>query len=254
MIDLHTHILPGIDDGAGSLEEAVALVRAAWESGIDQIVATPHVRDDYPTTHEQIEKGVAELRRALADAEVPVVVHEGAEVDVERAARMDIGDLERLTIGGDSRYLLVEVPYSESSQALDGLTDRLHHHGIVPVLAHPERSSIFIEEPRRLLPHVDAGCLVQLTAGSLIGDAGRDVLNAARRLLELQIVHIVASDSHGYEIRRSSLRDGVAQLDPTLAAYLTSEVPAAILADEPVELPPRSDGRRRRWQRTFSRR
>jgi len=248
VIDLHTHILPGVDDGADSLEEAVGLARTAWESGVSQLVATPHVRNDYPTTYEQIDEGLDKLREALAAAEVEVVVHQGAELDVELAATMHITELERLTFCGKSRYLLVEVPYSGTPQALEGLADKLRRNGIVPVLAHPERSGLFVDDPRRLVPFVQAGCLVQLTAGSLIGDAGRDVRTAAHQLLELQIVHIVASDSHGSAIRRSSLRDGVAGLDPGLAAHLTRTAPAAILANEPVELPPTPHRRRRWWQ------
>jgi protein-tyrosine phosphatase len=250
MIDLHTHILPGVDDGVASLEEAVQLARSSWESGVRQIVATPHVRADYPTTRERIEAGVAEVRRALAEEGIPVEIHPGAEVDVDYAAGLDTSELERLTIGAAGRYVLVEVPYFGTPHALEGFASRLRRHRLVPVLAHPERSETFIDEPRRMLELADAGCLVQVTSGSLAGDAGRRVRNAARQLLELGIVNVVASDAHGPAIRRSGVREGVADLDPALASYLTEDAPADIVAGRQVDDPPRRErGRAGRWLR-----
>lgn len=244
MIDLHTHILPGLDDGAETLEEAVDLCREAWRSGVRQIVATPHVRDDYPTTRAQIDDGLAALRRALADRGIPLTLHAGAELDVRRAASMSHDDLMRLTIGARGRYMLVEVPYSGSSQLLEAFATTLVRRGIVPILAHPERSSAFGEEPSRLAPLVRSGCLVQLTAGSLVGEAGRKARRTALHLLDRGLVHLVASDVHGHGIARSGMRRGVSRLDARLAAYLTQEAPAAILAGEPVGPPPARSGRR----------
>ena len=247
VIDLHTHILPGIDDGAASMQDSVRMAREAWESGVRQIVATPHVRLDYPTTAEQIEAGVDQLRRALAEEDVPVVLHAGAEVDVHHAATLQPAELRRLTLGQQRRYLLLEVPYEGSPEPLEAVALRLRRHAIVPVLAHPERSAAFIEGPRYLLELVAAGCLVQVTSGSLVGDAGRRVRRTAQQLLELGIVHVLASDAHGAEIPRSGLGAAAGELEPALAAYLTRETPAAILAGGEVGDPPEAD--RQRWWR-----
>lgn len=254
VIDLHMHILPGLDDGVATIEEAVELGRAAWRSGVDQIVATPHVRDDYPTTREQIGAGLATLRQALAEAGVPVRLHAGAELDVRRAAAMEPSDLEDLGIGEHRRYLLLEVPYSGSPQLLEAFADTLRRRALVPILAHPERSAAFSEEPNRLFPLLESGCLVQVTAGSLVGDAGQRARRAAQELLERGMVHVVASDAHGRDLPRSGVADGVRGLDPALAAYLTQEAPTAILAGQPVGEPPRPGSGRSRRRRAAARR
>lgn len=239
VIDLHTHILPGLDDGVASLAEAVDLARESWTSGVDQIVATPHVRDDYPTTRRQIDAGLEQLREALAAANVPLQLHRGAELDVRLAAGLEPAELERLLLGESRRYLLLEVPYSGSPHVLEAFAHTLRRRDIIPILAHPERSATYADKPDYLLPLLEAGCLVQVTAGSVVGDAGRRIRRTTRELLQRGMVHVLASDAHGHRIPRSSLADGALELDAALADYLTQQTPAAILAGLPVADPPR---------------
>ncbi len=249
MIDLHAHILPGVDDGVRSLEEACELARVAVADGIAVTAATPHVRDDYPTTAEQVECGVEALRRRLADAGIPLEVVHGAEVDIGALARLSEEEVVRLTLGQAGRYLLVEFPYGGWPSALEGATARVLAAGITPILAHPERNDLVQQAPRRLLPVVESGCLVQVTAASLAGGLGRAAAAAGHELLRLRLAHVAATDAHGPAMRAMTLSAAAAAVrDEAVARYLTEDAPAAVLAGEPVPPPPPA-GRRPLWRR-----
>ena len=241
MIDLHSHILPGLDDGARTIEDSRALAERAAADGISAIAATPHVRADYPTTPAQMEAGVAALRADFAAHGIGVEVVHGGEIDLEALEDLGEDELRRFSLGQSGRYVLVETPYSgwplDLEQRLFGLTVL----GLVPVLAHPERNAEVQEAPARLGPLVEQGALVQITAASLDGRIGKRSKETAGKLIQEGLAHLVASDAHTPEIREAGLAAAVASLgDAGLAAYLTQEVPAAVLAGEPVpDRPPR---------------
>jgi protein-tyrosine phosphatase len=235
MIDLHTHILPGVDDGTRSLEEAREVALDAAAEGVTVLAATPHVRDDYPTTAEVMEEGVAELRADFAAQGIPVQVVPGAEVDIGILWALPQEELRRLTLAQTGRYLLLEMPYRGWPVALDTAVTRLVWLGITPLLAHPERNPEVQDRPERLRTLVDAGALAQVTAASLNGGLDRASQAAAVRLLELRLAHVLASDTHGPHITREGMGAATRRLaDPDLARYLTIEAPGAIIAGEPV--------------------
>lgn len=235
MIDLHTHILPGVDDGTRSLEEAREVALDAAAEGVTVLAATPHVRDDYPTTAEVMEEGVAELRADFAAQGIPVQVLPGAEVDIGILWALPQEELRRLTLAQTGRYLLLEMPYRGWPVALDTAVSRLVWLGIIPLLAHPERNPEVQDRPERLRTLVDAGALAQVTAASLNGGLDRASQAAAIRLLELRLAHVLASDTHGPHITREGIGAATRRLaDPDLARYLTVEAPGAIIAGEPV--------------------
>lgn len=235
MIDLHSHVLPGIDDGARSLLDSRAIATAAAEDGVSVLAATPHVRDDWPTTAEMMEEAVAIVRADFAIQSIPVEVLHGAEVDLSILWAIPPEELRRLTIAQTGRYLLLEFPYRGWPFALDSAVTRLVQLGITPLLAHPERNPEVQDRPDRLGGLVESGALVQLTAASFQGERDRSAQAAARRLLELGLVHVLASDSHGPHISREGLGAVARNLDdPALARYLTVDVPGAIIAGEPV--------------------
>ncbi len=243
MIDLHSHILPGVDDGARSLEEARSLARAAVADGVRAIAATPHVRHDYPTTAARMEEGVRELRGDLAREGIELEVLQGGEVSVDEIDNLSTDDLRRFTLGEGRRYLLLEFPDWGWPLALDGIIATLLHADLVPVLAHPERNVDVQGDPGRLAAPVSEGALVQVTASSLTGSGGRSARAAARRLLGQGLVHLLASDAHGSLIRRSSLGEAAGAVgDPRLARFLTVDVPAAIAAGQPLPSRPEARG------------
>jgi protein-tyrosine phosphatase len=235
VIDLHTHVLPGIDDGARSLIDSRAIATAAAEDGISMLAATPHVRDDYPTTAEVMEEAVAMVRADFAIHDIPVEVLHGAEIDLSLLWAIPPEELRRLTIAQTGRYLLLEFPYRGWPFALDSAVTRLVQLGVTPLLAHPERNPEVQDRPDRVRGLVESGALVQVTAASLQGERDRAAQAAALRLLDLGLVHVLASDSHGPHISREGL-GAVARAieDPALGRYLTVEVPKAIVAGEPV--------------------
>lgn len=235
MIDLHTHVLPGVDDGARTLGEARALALDLASQGVTVIAATPHVRDDYPTTPEVMEEAVAEVRADFEAHGVPVEVVHGAEVDLGLLWAIPREELRRLTIAQTGRYLLLEFPYRGWPFALDSAVKRLVGLGVTPLLAHPERNPEVQDRPDRVRGIVEAGALVQVTAASLEGSRDRAAQAAALRLLDLGLVHVLASDSHGPHISREGMAAAAATLDdPELARYLTVDAPGAIVAGEPV--------------------
>ncbi len=246
MIDLHSHILPGLDDGARTMEEAVEIARAALGDGIDTIAATPHVRDDYPTSPEVMERCVEQVRGALTEAGVALELLTGGEVAIDRLDRFDRADLSRFGLGGNPNYLLVEFPYFGWPLDLPDRLFRLQLVGITPVLAHPERNADVQSSPERLERIVESGTLVQLTAASLDGRLGRQPRETGLRLVELGLAHLIASDAHHPGIRTVGMAAAAGAVgDEALAGWLTDEIPRAIV--ENTRLPERPE-RARRWR------
>lgn len=245
MIDLHSHILPGFDDGVRTPEEARELARAAFADGVRAIAATPHVRDDYPTRAEEMERGVALLRADLAEQGITIDVLPGGELDLDRLEELDDDELRRFSLAGSGRYLLVEFPYYGWPRSLEWLPSTLSSLRLVPVLAHPERNADVQRRPERLTGWVAEGGLVQVTAASVDGRLGRRARAGARALLERGLVHVVASDAHSPDLRACGLAAAAAAIETDeLAQYLTVDAPAAIVAGEPVPPPPRRRRRR----------
>lgn len=248
MLDLHSHILPGVDDGAASLEDALEIARAAAEDGTQGIAATPHVRGDYPTTAERMQAGVAELEAAIGAEGIPLQIYPGGEIALDRLGSLAPDELRRFGLAG-SRYVLLEFPYQGWPLDLGQRLFELEMLGLVPVLAHPERSAEVRAAPKRLAPLVDGGALVQVTAASLDGRLGSRTRATALELVESGLAHLIASDAHSAEVREVGMRDAAAAVGGPLAVWLTQEVPAAIVADAPLPPRPATAAKRRRWWR-----
>ncbi|MGH3062121.1 MAG: tyrosine-protein phosphatase, partial [Gaiellaceae bacterium] len=251
LIDLHSHILPGLDDGSRTVEDARALARRAAAEGVTAIAATPHVRVDYPTRPEEMERGVMRLREDFVAQGIDVDVLHGGEIDLGMLATLDDDELRRFSLAQSGRYLLLEFPYSGWPASLEETVYGLGLRGFVAVVAHPERNRALQSDPRRLAEAVRIGALVQVTAASLDGRIGRSSQKAAVRLLELDLAHVLASDAHTPEIREAGLAGAAESVgDEALAHFLTVDAPTAIVAGEALpERPPRT--RRRRWHFLF---
>jgi protein-tyrosine phosphatase len=244
VIDLHSHLLHDLDDGPRTVAGALAIARAMAADGVTTVAATPHVREDWPAvTPVARDERLRELRIALEADGVALEVLPGGEVALD--ALPELGALERAAfgLGGNPAVLLLEFPYWGWPLQLGDAVFQLAVAGITPVLAHPERNLEVQDAPERLEPAVRAGALVQLTAASVDGRLGRGSQAACRRLLELGLAHVIASDAHTPDIRAAGLSRAAAAVGGGLGRWLTHDVPAALLAGEP--LPPRPGGRRR---------
>jgi protein-tyrosine phosphatase len=256
MIDLHTHVLPGIDDGPETIEDSLALARAAAASGTRVLVATPHVSRRYPNDAETIGSLVDELNARLRTEEIELEVLAGAEIAMTWLIDIAPEELPRLRLGAGP-WLLVEPPFTPVIAGLDTMLLDLQRQGHQILLAHPERCQAFHRDPAMLRSLVRAGVLTSITAGSLIGSFGGEVRSFALSLAREGLVHNVASDTHD-TVRRppgSTAELHQAGLSP-LAEWLTEQVPAAILSGE--EIPPQpivelpgieAPARRSRWRR-----
>ena len=254
MIDLHTHVLPGVDDGARTVAESLDMARAAVADGVRLLAATPHVREDYPTGADTVERLVAQLQRTVLAAGIALDLRPGGELAVDKLAELSLDELWRFGLAGNPRYLLVEFPYYGWPLALGERVLRLRAAGITPVLGHPERNGDVQAAPERLGSLVRAGALVQLTAGSLDGSFGRTARSTAEALLALEYAHLVGTDAHGPGIRRAGMSDAARALDDDrLARWLTNDVPEAIVTGGDVPPRPRAARRDGGWLRRHAR-
>jgi protein-tyrosine phosphatase len=244
VIDLHSHILPGLDDGARTLDDALEIARAAMADGITTIAATPHVREDYPTTADAMEIGVRQLRAAFERERIELELLPGGEVSLEQLDRLSHDELRRFGLAGNPKYLLIETPYMDWPLGFGDIVSRLRSQGVTAVIAHPERNGAVQADLEKVERLVHGGALIQVTAASLDGRLGSRPRACARRLLDAGLVHMVGSDAHAGGIREVGLSAASKAIgNPSLARWLTEEVPAAIVRGE--ELPPRPVAQRR---------
>jgi protein-tyrosine phosphatase len=237
VVDLHCHVLAGIDDGPQTIDGSVAIARAAAAAGVRTIVATPHVSRRYANQAETIGKLVGELNERLAADALEIRIAPGAEVALTQAIDLTTEQLSALGLGGGP-WLLVEPPLTPVASSLDALLLGLQRRGHRIVLAHPERCPAFHGDPQMIGSLVRAGMVTSITAGSLVGRFGSEVHRFALQLAQEDMIHNVASDAHDDTRRPPGIMAELEQsgLGP-LAQWLTVEVPGAILAGE--EIPPR---------------
>jgi protein-tyrosine phosphatase len=240
VIDLHLHLLPGIDDGADDLDTAAAMCRQAAEDGCVTLVATPHQRTE---RWENLDAGLLEALRRQVEAELdgrPRVLL-GGEIRVDSALLDDLSAPPGpLSLAG-SRYLLLELDRQRPHGALPELVHELAVRGRVPVFAHPEFIPELAGDLDLAAELAAAGALFQVTAASVTGDFGRAARTACRAMLEAGLVHFVASDAHGRDRRPPDLhraRRRIAERwGEDLAERLTEGNPRRVLADVPLATP-----------------
>jgi protein-tyrosine phosphatase len=237
-VDIHCHLLPGIDDGAKSWDESLAMARMAVADGIETVVVTPHQLGGFSQNHgDAIRERTEELSRRLAENEIPLTVLPGADVRIEAGMIGLVRQGEVLSLADHRRHILLELPH-EIYVPLDRLLSELKAAGMVGILSHPERNAGIMANPALVGPLVDAGCLMQITAGSLLGTFGPHSQSVAERLASDGLVHFVSTDAHGLKSRRPQLAGAhrrMAELvGPMLADQCCCTNPAAVAAGKPV--------------------
>jgi protein-tyrosine phosphatase len=243
VIDLHCHILPGLDDGPSNLDFSLAMARAAVEAGTQLIVATPHIRADFDVDPAEIEPRVDLFNDRLQRERLPLRVLPGAEIGWATAPELDDRQLARLSLGSGKRVLL-ESPYGKKPVDVEGIVAGLEERGFKAVLAHPERCPLFQRDLERLRGLVERGTLCSITAGSMAGRFGEPVRTFSVAMLRAGLVHDVASDAHDHIHRPPDLVGAFTKIEEEIpgieqqAAWYTVTSPVAILAGNPLPQAP----------------
>jgi protein-tyrosine phosphatase len=246
VIDLHTHILPGLDDGARDLDAAFELAQESVAQGVSVIAATPHVRADFPAVQPStISTETETLQRHLDVAAIPLRLVPGGEVDLSWALDAPRDALRRVSYAGFGAWLLVETPYGPLPSLFEALLEEVRVHGLDILLAHPERNPSFQDDPKRLRALVGRGVCVQVTAASLASRRRSKSRQLALALVKEGVAHVIASDAHTAGLR-PTLQAGflaAAREDAVRAEWMVTEAPAAILEGDRPQDPPSSQRR-----------
>jgi protein-tyrosine phosphatase len=240
MIDIHLHILPGVDDGPKTVEEATVLAKALVQEGIHTAIATPHYNDLFPQRPaREIKERVHDLQQVFDCQKIPLRLFAGHEALIKYGLVEDI-QAGRLATLNESRYLLLELWNNNWLPETERVIFELRAFGLVPIIAHPERYRVIQHDPHRLAALLQQGALAQLTAGSLVGTGGRAAQHCAEILLKKGLIHCIASDGHALHKRKLGVIDGVQRATMLLGQahvkQLTEMQPAAIIGDRMASL------------------
>lgn len=234
MIDIHTHILPCVDDGPRNMESSLEILRKAAGAGVTTVVATPHVVDSASAYNGRgIGDALAAVKKRLVQEGVAIEVLRGAELFLAYDLGHRLKEQKDLTINGTGRYVLVELPVYDMPLYAEQTFFDLCLQGFVPILAHPERYFYIQKKPGRLQGIIEKGVLTQMNIGSITGAYGRRVQKTAKALLSQNLIHMVASDVHACSEGDYPLQRGFSALasvvGPDRARKMVADIPEKII-------------------------
>lgn len=215
MIDIHSHILPGIDDGAQTEADSLAMARAAVEDGIHTIIATPHHKNGaFENIKENIITYTTILNELFESEGIPLTLLPGQETRINGDMIEDIQKDELLTLN-HTKYLFVEFPSATVPAYASQMLFDIQVAGYIPIIVHPERNQELIERPEKLYDFVRKGALTQVTAGSVIGKFGKNIEKFSHELINNNLTHFIASDAHNTTTRQFWMQEAFAAVDHT---------------------------------------
>jgi protein-tyrosine phosphatase len=210
LIDIHSHILPGIDDGAKTTEDSIDMARKAVSEGIHTIIATPHHRNGkYDNVKADILQRVNQLNETLKQESINLEVLPGQESRIYGEILEDYQKGEILTLNQDSQNLFIEFPSNSVPRYADRLLYDIQVEGLIPVIVHPERNAELIERPDKLYKLVKNGAATQVTASSLVGYFGKNIQKFSQQIIEANLTHFIASDAHNINNRSFKMEEAM---------------------------------------------
>lgn len=209
MIDIHSHILPGVDDGPDLMSESIEMARMAASRGTTEIVATPHFADGYPFNRELIYSTLSELRNELNSNNIALTVHYGLEVQLNTGLfkALDEMDKEDLTVANNSKYMLVELPFYDIPEYIEELIETIVKMDLIPIIVHPLRNARIMENLKIIDRFAALGCLFQVNKEAILNAYPVKTLAIVKNLIASNKIHFIASDSHSSKknMRRPTL-------------------------------------------------
>ena len=213
MLDMHAHILPGVDDGPKNLEESMGLIEQAIEEGISDIIATSHAYNPhYDVPKAKVLEQIAMLKKEVTKRNLSIRIHAGQEIRIQDFVIEKLKNDEALTLAG-SKYVLLELPSSGIPAYTIKIIQDILNLNKIPIIAHPERNQAIAEKPGRLARLINHGALAQVTAGSVAGHFGRNVQKLSLQLIEANLIHAYGSDVHNSTTRPFLFEEGLDYLE-----------------------------------------
>lgn len=208
MIDIHCHILPGVDDGAKHMTESIEMAKSAVSQGITTIIATPHhLNGSYDNYKIDIIEAVKQLNEQLQAEDIPLTILPGQETRINGDMLADLEDGHLLPLNETSGYLFVELPSNHVPRYTNQLMFDLQVQGVKPIIVHPERNKELMENPNILYELVRDGTLTQITAASVAGKFGKKIKKFSLQLIESNLTHFIASDAHNVTTRGFAMQE-----------------------------------------------
>ncbi|WP_181346888.1 tyrosine-protein phosphatase [Thalassobacillus sp. CUG 92003] len=222
MIDIHSHILPGVDDGAATIDDSLAMAKSAIEDGIDTIVATPHhCNGQYNNYKRDIMKRLYELNNALNQANLPLTILPGQETRIHGDMTQALEDDDILSINNTNTYVFVELPSDQVPRYTKQLLFNILRQGYMPIIVHPERNAKLVKEPHLLYEFVQNGAFTQVTAASVCGHFGKNVKKFSQQLIEANLAHVIATDAHNTTSRGFCLSEAYQSIETEYGAAVS---------------------------------
>lgn len=241
MVDIHSHFLYGIDDGAKDISQTIKMLNQAVEAGITDLVSTPHFNEFVsPNYFENINNVFNEISEYISKNNIKLKIHSGSEI-LQDPKIMDWVEFSDFLIGKNKNYFLFELPHFFEFSKISETIFNLKLKNITPILAHPERSIKIQESPEILIQWINQGCVMQMNAGSILGQFGRKCKTAAKRFLDSGVIHLFASDAHepkrrNYLTLKRAKEFIIQNFDEEFADILFNHNPTNILKSKSVKL------------------
>ena len=240
MIDVHSHIVFGVDDGAETIEQSIEMIKEANLAGFDKVIATPHYMDSYYEINKnEINSRIMQINNELQQINCSTQILQGNEIYFTRDINELIDD-EKATTLAESKYVLFELPLNSELINLDQIIYQILEKGRIPVLAHPERYAFVQKNPNVLIPLIENGVIIQCNYGSIIGRYNENARKTIKKMLEHNMVHLLGSDAHRQNGIYLEIPSAIEEIENIIGQSKTYEItttnPEMIINGEEIEI------------------